>query len=112
MLKKNWVCYSATERIYGTVIKRWYLKSPSGHYYLIYRSNQTLCLSTGPDPLDYTCLHTQSGDIVRTFHNAMKIIYEIEANDRYEQTISHYVKNLPECINLFATNKNIKITSY
>lgn len=112
MLKKNWECHSAMERIYGTVIKRWYIKSPSGNYYFIYKSNCAICMSTGPGPLDYIHLLTLTGSIARTFHEAIKTIYTMEKSGSYEQTTSFYVKNLPECVNLFATKKNLKVTTY
>lgn len=112
MLKKNWECHSAMEHIYGTVIKRWYIKSPSGNYYFIYRSNYAVCMSTGFGPLDYIQLLTPTGSIAHTFHEAIKTIYAMEKSGSYEQTTSVYVKNLSECVNLFATKKNLKVTTY
>lgn len=112
MLKKNWKYYSATERIYGTVINRWYIKSPSDKYYFIYRSNYAICMSTGPGTCDYTRLYTKTGDIVHTFNDAMKIIYDLDASECYKHETSIYVKNLPECIDMFSTGKNIAYTTY
>lgn len=112
MLKKNRECHSATERIYGTVIKRWYIKSPSNNYYFIYRSNYAICMSTGPGTYDYTYLHTKTGDVIHTFKDAMKVIYDLDTNGCYKHKVSIYVKNLPECINMFSTKENIAYTTY
>lgn len=112
MIKKNWECHSATERIYGTIIKRWYIKSPSGNYYFIYRSGYAIYMSTGPGTYDYTYLRTETGDVVHTFQEAMKVIYILEESGCYNRKVSVYVKNLPECINMFSTKENIAYTTY
>lgn len=112
MLKKNWEYHSATERIYGTVIKRWYIKSPSDNYYFIYRSNYAICISTGNGTYDYAYLHTKTGNVIHTFQDAMKIIYDLDASESYDHKISIYVKNIPECIDMFSTKENIAYTTY
>lgn len=100
MLKKNWELCRATEHIYGTTIKRWYLKSPLNNYYFIFRSDYGgdcgIYMSLGPELYDYTCLRAKTGERILTFNDAMKLIYDLDSRGEYKVEVNAWAKKMFE----------------
>lgn len=109
MLKKNWSAKCIKENCMGAHFTRWYIKSPSGNYYNVYRGSHFDRLYLTLDVNDCRksiSIKDDHGNFVDDFRKAMEYIYALEASNAYDRHISDAIKNEPECKALFQQSKS------
>lgn len=97
-MKKNWDQRKIEERIYGTTITRWYIKSPTENLYFMYRGiyDKYIYLVSIENNKE------RQQKIGRTYHDAIKEIYRIDETEKNDKYKNYIIQNYQlECAELF-----------
>jgi hypothetical protein len=114
-MKKGWISKKVHENWMGLHFTRWYIKSPSGNFYELYRGAYGPSLFLTRDVNDsHKSLRMNSilSEDERktmgicTFNRALQEIYKIEASGKYPKSLSNDVENDKECKELYASSKS------
>ena len=112
-MKKGWDIRSVNECCMGSHFFRWYIKSPSGNFYEMYRGIEFPRLYLRQGVGDYNkslALKAADGSFIKKFTEGVKYIYELESSKTYDSTLSSDIENLAECKALFARpDKSVNI---
>ena len=103
-MKKGWISKKFQERCFESTSTKWYIKSPQGNYYLIFRGAffKHIFLYMGEE--------SESILLSTKWKDAIKILYDIEDNGTYDKTLSLQVSNIPLCKYLYSiSDKKIEI---
>lgn len=111
-MKKGWISKKIHENCMGMHFTRWYIKSPAGNFYQLYRScyGDSLFLTQDVNDCDKALRMNQIVDPSKlneygicTFQGAISKIYEIEESGAYDKKLSDDILNSEECQMLFSS---------
>lgn len=103
-MRKGWEQRKVNENCMGCKFTRWYIKSPNGNFYHIYRGYVWKTIYMAMDINDCE----KSIPIGNTYNEAIKKVYEMESNGTYSKQLSKDVQNNKECKRLFTSNNKVK----
>lgn len=133
-LKKGWEQRKIRENCMGWHFDRWYLKSPAGNFYELFRSEEfgSQYITSATIYLEQDTAHVLDHKVERqiepmamkqyingygwkrlTWNEVLKKIYEIEDSGTYSKALSDAIENYPECKQLYALPEtSFKINTY
>lgn len=132
-LKKGWNQRKVRENWLGWYFDRWYIKSPAGNFYQLFRQSadrssitsariwlsQDMTSSYDPkkedkiEPIPMGEMVPNYGFKDWDWNRILQELYTIEASGNYSKTLSDSIENYPECKELFSQNrKSVTINTY
>ena len=99
-MRKGWEQRKVHENAWGYHFTRWYIKSPSGNFYHIYRGYVWKTVYMVMDVNDCK----KSIPLGKTWREAMQKVYEMEDSGNYSKQLSNDIQNKLECKTMFASN--------
>lgn len=99
-MKQGWISKKVYENACGLYSTRWYIKSPSGNFYKIYRGHYFDVIYMTKDIKD----NNKSICIGKTWSEAIQKIYEIEEKGTYSKQLSNEIENCNECRMIYSSN--------
>ena len=106
-MKKNWDQRKIEERIYGTTITRWYIKSPTENLYFMYRGrfDKSIYLTSIENGKEV------NKNLGTSYHDAIKEIYRIDETEKNDKYKNYIIQNYQlECAELFKQKEKHSIT--
>lgn len=108
LLRKGWTSKCVRENCMGMHFTRWYIKSPNGNFYKLYRGAYGPSLFLTQDINDcHKALRMNSlmeYPEICSFQRAIQEIYKIEESGTYSKSLSDDIENSKECKMLYSQN--------
>lgn len=122
-MKKGWTSKRIRENCMGWYFDRWYIKSPAGNFYELFRSEEfgSKYITNATIYLEQDTAHVLDHKVERqvkpiamkkyidgwgwermTWNEVLQEIYAIEARGTYPKALSDAIENYPECKQLYA----------
>lgn len=133
-MKKGWQSKRIRENCMGWYFDRWYIKSPAGNFYELFRSEEfgSQYITSATIYLEQDATHVRDHKVKRqiepiamkkyidgygwerlTWNEVLQEIYKLEDSGTYSKALSDAIENYPECKYLYSIPEtSVKCNTY